>query len=62
MKSIWHGVRVKKLQREKLQEKWRTLLNVNTSSGEYDQEEKDPFKEFTNAGLFEFTAEALNQN
>ena len=52
MKSIWHGVRVKKLMREKLQEKWRTLLNVNTSSGDYDHEVKDPFKEFTNAGKF----------
>jgi len=59
MKSIWHGVRVKKLQREKLSEKWRTILSVNTSSGDYDQEGKDPFKEFTNAGQEFITKETM---
>ena len=51
MKSIWHGVGISKGKREKLSERWRTLLDVNTSSGEYDKNSKDPLEEFEIAGL-----------
>lgn len=50
MKSIWHGVGISKGKREKLSERWRTLLDVNTSSGEYDKNSKDPLEEFEIAG------------
>ena len=49
MKSLWHGVKVPVIKRKKLSERWRTLLDVNPSTGEYN-EAKIPYNEFVTAG------------
>nr|XP_026696049.1 ankyrin and armadillo repeat-containing protein isoform X3 [Ciona intestinalis] len=48
MKSLWHGVTVPKSKRLKLSEKWRTLLDINSATGEMNKE-KNPYTEFSNA-------------
>ncbi|XP_018672731.2 ankyrin and armadillo repeat-containing protein isoform X1 [Ciona intestinalis] len=61
MKSLWHGVTVPKNKRLKLSEKWRTLLDINSATGEMNKE-KNPYTEFSNAGQEDITENPCYQN
>ncbi|XP_076804919.1 ankyrin and armadillo repeat-containing protein-like isoform X2 [Clavelina lepadiformis] len=55
MKSLWHGVHVTKSKRSKLAERWRTLLDVSSTTGDFNSG-KSCISEFKTAGQEYMTA------